>query len=124
MQCIQWALGALSPGLNRLGHEADGASPANAEVKNGGAILLLPHTSSWHSVQLKTGTTLPFYVVYMIHCVEFAFLFLEEETHLCSAPPPAQDIYRLHFLFFRVLLKIRRLGQLVSTEIYVIFIRF
>jgi hypothetical protein len=32
------------------GHEADHSPTSNAEVKNGGAILSLPHTSSWHGV--------------------------------------------------------------------------
>jgi hypothetical protein len=41
---IQWV-----PGVKRQGREADGHSPSfSAEVKNGGAIPPLPHTSSWH----------------------------------------------------------------------------
>jgi hypothetical protein len=31
------------------GREADYSPPSSAEVKKGGAILPLPHTSSWHS---------------------------------------------------------------------------
>jgi hypothetical protein len=30
---IQWLLGALSPGIKRLGREADISPPSNAEVK-------------------------------------------------------------------------------------------
>jgi hypothetical protein len=40
-------LGALSPGVKRLGHEADHSPPSSA--KNGGAIPQLPHASSLHS---------------------------------------------------------------------------
>jgi hypothetical protein len=40
---IQWVPGAISPRVKRPGHEA----PSGAKVKNGGAIPLLPHTSSW-----------------------------------------------------------------------------
>jgi hypothetical protein len=32
--------------------EADHSPPSSAEVKNGGAITPLPHTSSWRGVQL------------------------------------------------------------------------
>jgi hypothetical protein len=39
--------GALSPGVKRSRRETDQASPSIAEVKNGGAVPLLPHTSSW-----------------------------------------------------------------------------
>jgi hypothetical protein len=45
---VQWVLGALSLGVKRPGHEADSSPPSSAEVKNGGTILPLPHTSSWH----------------------------------------------------------------------------
>jgi hypothetical protein len=40
---IQWALGALSPRVKRLGREADHSPPTSAEVKNGGTITPLPH---------------------------------------------------------------------------------
>jgi hypothetical protein len=43
---IQWTLGALSPGLKLPVREADHSAPSSAEVKNGGAIHLLPDTSS------------------------------------------------------------------------------
>jgi hypothetical protein len=45
---IQCVLGALSPGVKRPVCEADYSSPSNVQVKNGGAIPPLHHTSSWH----------------------------------------------------------------------------
>jgi hypothetical protein len=36
-----------SPGIKRLGHEADNSPPSSAETKNGEAITPLPHASSW-----------------------------------------------------------------------------
>jgi hypothetical protein len=39
----------LSPGGKAAGDEANDSSPSSAEVKKGGAILPLPHMSSWHS---------------------------------------------------------------------------
>jgi hypothetical protein len=45
---IQSVLGAIFPGAKRQGHEADYSPLSSAEVKNGGAIAPLPHTSSWH----------------------------------------------------------------------------
>jgi hypothetical protein len=44
---IQWAPGAVSPEVMRLDREADYSPPSSVEVKNGEAIPLLPHTSSW-----------------------------------------------------------------------------
>jgi hypothetical protein len=38
---------AVFPGVKQPGREADHSPPSSAEVKNGGAILPLPHTSSW-----------------------------------------------------------------------------
>jgi hypothetical protein len=46
---IQCVPGALSPGVKRLGREADHSPPSSAEVKNDGAIPTLPHMSSRHS---------------------------------------------------------------------------
>jgi hypothetical protein len=45
---IQWILGPLSLGIKQHGREADHSLPSSAEVKNGGTIPLLPHTSLWH----------------------------------------------------------------------------
>jgi hypothetical protein len=42
----QMSTGALSPWVKRPGPEDDHSSPCYAELKNGGAILPLPHTSS------------------------------------------------------------------------------
>jgi hypothetical protein len=44
---IQWVLGALSPGVKQVGHEAGRSPPSGAEVKNGGAVLQLPCMCSW-----------------------------------------------------------------------------
>jgi hypothetical protein len=40
--------GRFPLGLKQPGREADYLSPSSAEVKNGGAITPLPHTSSCH----------------------------------------------------------------------------
>jgi hypothetical protein len=42
-------IGAVSPGVNWLGHEAVHSAPSSAEIKNCGAITLLPHMSSWRA---------------------------------------------------------------------------
>jgi hypothetical protein len=55
---IQWAPGAISPGVKQGGREADQSPPSSAVVKSSGATLPLPHTSSWH--ELRTGTNLTF----------------------------------------------------------------
>jgi hypothetical protein len=44
---IQWIPPVLSPGVKRPGREADHSPQSSSEVKNGGAISPLPHTSSW-----------------------------------------------------------------------------
>jgi hypothetical protein len=46
---IQLVLGAIFPGVNWLRREADHSPPSSAEVKKGGSIPPLPHTSSWRS---------------------------------------------------------------------------
>jgi hypothetical protein len=43
----QWVPGAVSSEVKRQGREADHSPPSGAEVKSGGAILPLPHTSPW-----------------------------------------------------------------------------
>jgi hypothetical protein len=48
---VQWMLGALSLGVKKSGLEGDHTPPSSSEVKNGGPIPPVPHTSSWHSVQ-------------------------------------------------------------------------
>jgi hypothetical protein len=47
---IQWVFGTISPGIKQPGHEADHSPPSSAEVKNGGVIPLVPHTTSWLSM--------------------------------------------------------------------------
>jgi hypothetical protein len=49
--------GSFPGGVKRPGRESDHSLPSSAEVKNGGAIPPLPHTSSWRSAQLITGIT-------------------------------------------------------------------
>jgi hypothetical protein len=44
---IRWVPGAVSSGVKRQGHEADDSLSSVAEVKNGGAVPSLSHTSSW-----------------------------------------------------------------------------
>jgi hypothetical protein len=43
---------AISPGGEETGCEADYSPPCSAKVKNGGAIPLLSHMSSWHCASL------------------------------------------------------------------------
>jgi hypothetical protein len=42
----QWAPGDVSLRLKQPGREADNSPQSNTEVKNGGALSILPHTSS------------------------------------------------------------------------------
>jgi hypothetical protein len=44
---IQRVTEAHSSGVKRQGREANRSPPATVEVKNGGDIPQLPHTSSW-----------------------------------------------------------------------------
>jgi hypothetical protein len=44
--------GALSTGVKQHGREADHSLPSSAEVKNGGALHPLSHTSSWRKIYL------------------------------------------------------------------------
>jgi hypothetical protein len=53
---ITWVPGALSLGVKRPGPEADHSPPSGSEVKNGGAMHPLPHTSSWCVAQLIKHT--------------------------------------------------------------------
>jgi hypothetical protein len=46
------AKGPLFPGIKRPGRESDHLPPSRVEVKNNGAIPLLPHTTSWRSSYL------------------------------------------------------------------------
>jgi hypothetical protein len=49
----------LPSGVKRSGHEADHSHQCSSEVKNGGPIPSLPHTSSRFGTYLSTGTSLP-----------------------------------------------------------------
>jgi hypothetical protein len=46
---IQHVPEVISPGVQQSEREGDHSPPTSAEVKNGGAIPPLPHTSSWRS---------------------------------------------------------------------------
>jgi hypothetical protein len=46
---IQWVSGAISSEVKQPGREADHSPQSSAEVKNGRAILPLPHKFAWHS---------------------------------------------------------------------------
>jgi hypothetical protein len=48
----KWVPGTLSPEVKRPEREADHSPPSNVEVKKGGAIPPLPHTSSWRDAYL------------------------------------------------------------------------
>jgi hypothetical protein len=47
---IQWVQGEISPGVKRPSRQTDHSPPSRAEIKKGGDIPPLPHTSSWPSV--------------------------------------------------------------------------
>jgi hypothetical protein len=49
---IQLVQGALSPGVERPGREADHSPPTSAESRKCGSIHALPHTPSWRSAKL------------------------------------------------------------------------
>jgi hypothetical protein len=44
--------GGYFPKSKQPWHEADHSPPSNTEVKNGGAVPLLPNMSTWHGTQL------------------------------------------------------------------------
>jgi hypothetical protein len=46
---IQWITGALSPGVKRLGHEADHTPPTSAEVRKMWIYTSTTQTPSWRS---------------------------------------------------------------------------
>jgi hypothetical protein len=48
---IEWVLGALSPGIKRLGREVYGTFPSNANIRNDGAII--PITPYLHGIVLN-----------------------------------------------------------------------
>jgi hypothetical protein len=50
---LKWVSGPISLGAKLQVHEADHSPPSNADVKKGGAIPSLPHTSSWYVKVMK-----------------------------------------------------------------------
>jgi hypothetical protein len=46
---IQWAPGAVSPGLKRPGREADHSPPTSARSRKYGSVPPLPQMPSWRS---------------------------------------------------------------------------
>jgi hypothetical protein len=49
--------------------EADHSPPSSAEVRNGGAIPLLPHTYPWHGAEaIKNGDNFPFFLYIVLLC--------------------------------------------------------
>jgi hypothetical protein len=62
----------LSPGGKRLGHEAGHSNLSDDEIKNGGAIPPLPHTSSRHDAKLikyRDNFTITFHLCYLNEAV-------------------------------------------------------
>jgi hypothetical protein len=49
---VQWAAGALCPGVKRPGRKPDHSPRSSAEVKKVGAIPPLPRTSSWRNAYI------------------------------------------------------------------------
>jgi hypothetical protein len=72
---IQLIPGALSPGIKRPGFEAHHLLSSNAEVKNGGAIPPLLHTSLWCGASVIrhnfTFTVLQYILSFLMKRVKF-----------------------------------------------------
>jgi hypothetical protein len=86
---IQWVFGAISPGVKQPGHEADHSPLSSAEVKNGQAIPVFPHMTSWHSTELikhRGDFTFTFY--YIISPVQWKGLALSNGPSRISAVLP------------------------------------
>jgi hypothetical protein len=64
---IQWVLGDLSLGAERLGFEADHSPPSSAKAKNAQSYISTPNMPSWCSAYLSTGTTLPVPLHYKLY---------------------------------------------------------
>jgi hypothetical protein len=65
-------MGGFSQGVKQQRHEADHSPPTSAELKEGGAIHLLPYKSSWHSAHLikhKGNFTFFIIIIIIIVCV-------------------------------------------------------
>jgi hypothetical protein len=59
---IQWVLGAVSPGVKRLGRDAKHSPPSSAEVKNVGSYTCTPQyiVMVWYLVKHKDNYVLRF----------------------------------------------------------------
>jgi hypothetical protein len=69
---VQRIMGTLSSGVKWPAHEVDHSSPSSAEVKNDGAIPLLPCMSSWHGAQLiKHKDSFTFIPYELYYCLIF-----------------------------------------------------
>jgi hypothetical protein len=68
---IQRITGALSPGLKRPWREVDHSPPFSTEVKNGGTIPPVLHTSSWRG--RDNFTFYIFVLVYMLNITGMLF---------------------------------------------------
>jgi hypothetical protein len=55
---IQWIPGTLSPGVKRMGHEANHPPKPSAEVKTRLNYTSITHTSSWSGACLSTSIRL------------------------------------------------------------------
>jgi hypothetical protein len=75
--------GCVLTGVKATGHEADNSLPSSAEVKNVGAMPLLPHMSSGHSASvIKSRDNFTFYpYIHICACV----LFLLKNYKRCNA---------------------------------------
>jgi hypothetical protein len=69
---IRWVPGVLSPEIRQHGRESGHLPQSSAGVKDGEAIHLLPHTSSWRGAQIyKYRNKFTFYVYELREvCVE------------------------------------------------------
>jgi hypothetical protein len=69
---IHWLPGAVSPEVKWLGCKTGHSPPSSADIKNGGAIPPLPHTSSFQHMENFTFT---FSVVQVTIIFEFVHSF-------------------------------------------------
>jgi hypothetical protein len=70
---IEWVPGPLSPGIKRPGSEADHSPPTSAELNKIWIYTSTPHTPSWRSAMLSTGTTLPYEYFPCISLIMFKY---------------------------------------------------
>jgi hypothetical protein len=79
---MKWVLVALSPGVKRLGCEADHSPPSSTEVKNALSYTSIPHMPSWRGAWLSTG------YVFMAWCLVepryFTFTYWPEPPYMLA----------------------------------------